>query len=474
MRSQLSSTDFAGVLADIVATWDPCEAEDPQTTDVALPSAARMEQVEVAEIIIGSPDVDTDSPTRVKQKTLSGSANFYIEPLTATNSEFRTWLANTAGDDTALWTAYAPDEWLQRAPGGAKTQATYSDGEADLAVTGVSFGTAQAFCAAQNKRLATEIEWDLAASNEVLEDLTDNAQDWVSDWEAYGPGPDNTTNRQVLRGANGILEADLYHRDFALDEPEATAARQSARVRCAATEVAIGGRSFTREVFRDDFNSKDWPELIDDPLEAKYHPENYHLDIHQHHSQGVVVRTLASTLDEGRIDVDLFIERNNTGAGSEAYRFGIAFGRADELMTLTLEPDEFNNNSFLACVRPLDPVLETESEPGPGGNSVPLNLISNPQSPDDKGRVAMFGPANNHTGHRCEGSATSIEVEVTDIDNAVRMSVVLIDGKLEAWVNETPVDTATSLSSIDVYGFFSQTYERPRSHIHFDDVIISN
>ena len=465
MRGMLRGTDFSGVLAEIVDTWDECTAEDgPLVSEATLPSAARMEHVMLDEIVIGSPEVDEGDVELVPQKTLDGSADYYIEPLTATNIEFRTWLANTAGNDPDQWEAHAPIDWLERAPAGASTQAIYAPDTADLPVFGVSYETANAFCASQNKRLPTEIEWELAATSDRLEDLTDEAHDWETDWEAYGPGPDDAADRQVLRGTNAILESDLYYRGFAPVDLEATAARQNARVRCAASEVAIGGRAFTNVLVEEDFNDLGWPEFEDDPLELDYHPENYHLDVHLDHSQGAIVRGLESPLTAGRMDVDLFIERSNTGAPSNAgYRFGTVFGRSNQLYTLTVEPDEFSGNRFLACIVTLDPVMVEA-----------LDLEANPLSATSPGRPAMYGTdRQNHHGQKCLIAEQSIDVPVSNIDDPLRLSVVLVDGELEAWVNDQLVDTFDELSSIDVYGFFSQTYERPRSHIHYDDLRIS-
>jgi hypothetical protein len=260
-----------------------------------------------------------------------------------------------------------------------------------------------------------------------------------------------------------VLELDHYFRVFALDTLDATAARQYARVRCAADEVALGGRSFSNIVFEDDFNSIEWPQIDEEPVELDYHPENYHLDVRDQHSELTVVRALAEPLTEGRIDIDTFIERNNTSTDEGNFRFGGVFGSGEQLFTLTAQPDEFTGDAFLACLQPLDADLLAD-----------LDLAANALAVGNAGRVGSSGPGENHYGENCDGADSFAEVPVTSIDSPLQLALVLSGGELEAWVNDTLVGTIDSLSSLDSYGLYNQTYHRQRTHIHFDNVTISN
>ncbi len=462
MQRTLRGVDFGGALADIVADWDVCPGqEEPVPAVATLPSAAGMEHVTAASVTVGSPSATADGPNLLAPRTLDGAADYYIEPVTVTNALFRAWIVRAAGDDAAAWRRLAPADWLERAPGGAATQSTYADGTADQPVKGLTWATAGEYCASQGKRLPTEVEWELAAVGDVLTDLADESQDWVDKWEAYGPGPSDATGRQVLRGANGTLKADSYYRVFAPDAPEATAARLYARIRCAADQVAVGGRTFPTVITQDDFNGLGWPTTKDNGFELGYHPENYHLDVSKAHAQLAVVRALEKPLAEGRVDVDAFIERNNTGTSTGEHRFGLVVGDKDKLYVLSVQPDEQGRTAFTACFTPIEPALADE-----------LGLTAEALASTNAGRFATFGPDTVDYNRDCNETPEPKTVNVTSIDSPVELSVVLADGQVEAWVNEVLVATSGDVPAIGFYGFASQNYNRTRSHTHIDQVTI--
>ena len=463
MQSAMRGLDFGGSLGDILASWNACPGQDEVApASVVLPSAAGMAHVTAATVTVGSPSVTADTPNVSVAHTQDGSADFYIEPVTVTNALFRAWIVRVAGDDAVAWRRLAPTDWLERAAGDAATQATYADGTADQPVQGVRYATASEYCASQGKRLPTEVEWELATANGVLVDLADEAQDWVTNWEAYGPGPPDATGRQVLRGVDGALKADPYYRTFAPDSPEATTARTYARIRCAADQVATGGRAFPTVITQDDFSAIEWPTTNDNGFELGYHPEAYHLDVSNEHSQLAVVRALTEPLTVGRIDIDAYIERINTGISTGEHRFGLVVGGKEQLFALSVQPDEKGRTTFLACLTQIEPAVAEK-----------LNLAQDALSPSNVGRYATLGRDNTDYDRDCSEAAQSTTVEVTTIDSPIRLSFVQSEGQAEVWVNEVLVTTMDKLPAIEIYGFMSQNYNRTRSHVHIDQVTVS-
>lgn len=463
MQRTLRGVDFGGALADIVNDWEACPGQEEAAPAAAtLPSAAGMEHVTTATITVGSPSATADGPNLLAPRTLDGSADYYIEPVTVTNALFRAWIVRAAGDDADAWRRLAPADWLERAPGGAATQSTYADGTADQPVKGVTWATAGEYCTSQGKRLPTEVEWELAAVGDVLTDLADESQDWVDKWDAYGPGPTDATGRQVLRGANGTLKADPYYRVFAPDTEQATAARLYARIRCAADQVAVGGRTFPTVIAQDDFNGLGWPTTKDNGFELGYHPENYHLDVSKAHAQLAVVRAVEKPLTEGRVDVAAFIERNNTGTSTGEHRFGLVTGSKEQLYVLSVQPDEKGRTAFTACFTPMEPAMVDG-----------LGLTAEALSASNAGRFATVGPDTVDYNRDCKETTDPKTVTVTSIDSPLELSVVLADGRIEAWVNEVLVATVDKAPAIGFYGFASQNYNRTRSHTHIDQVTIS-
>ena len=179
-----------------------------------------------------------------------------------------------------------------------------------------------------------------------------------------------------------------------------------------------------------------------------------------------MVKAIPEGLKTGRIDTDLFVERNNTGTGDGKVSLR---GRLRPRRR-ALHPDAPTGRihrasaSRLASCRSAEELAEAE-----------LELADSPLEATGHGAASRsVGPNENHLRRGLLSTRTLRSTcPLTNIDSPVRLTVVSSDGKIEAWVNDVLVESSVNVGQIDIYGFVSQTYHRPRSHIHFDDLLIS-
>lgn len=446
-----------GTTTTVAAGLEP-QPTDPAATTTTMPDTAAAEPpsgVGMAHVVIAAPsigtDVDSDSPHYIAPRNLEGPIEFYVDMTATTNADFRRWLASFAGDDPALWIEYAPDGWLDKAPGGAATQATYPEGSGDEAVRGVRWQAAANYCESQSKRLPTEIEWELAAVGDHLVDRAAAPQDWVAEPEAYGELPEGD---RVLRGTDPALDVDLYYRLYLEDRPEATVARANAGVRCAADEVAEGTAEPAAGgdvVYSDDFvdESAAWPKSDTEGFTVGYHgPDDYHVESSEPHQSVIVLR--GGVFDEVIIETEVSVLKTE-GVGN--FRYGLAVGSRDQgLLLLTVQPSAGGNE--------LDWCVQMVSEA----------LANTLRASGDA--FASFAPGDTVVGHEgevCSGLAGGTAA-VTAEDNTLRVELfpagatVLLDGAVLESV-DVPI-------AVEEYGFFVQTYHMDRAHIHYGSITV--
>lgn len=444
-----------------------CEGLDGNNDDVAQPDEAQTagDETQPSEDndVTGAADTPTLPSPEGMVEVSDGELRFHVDEHPVTNTDFREWVSFDAKNDPERWEELVPAPWLVGFED-RQTQATYPDGEGDLAVRGVTWDSASEYCRQLGKGLVTETQWAVAATAGKLQQLEDEAQDWVREWEAFAESTDDTEGKQVLRGNDRLDQLDLDARVFVTTDPEATAVRKNARIRCSADEVSKGGRSFSNSVV-DDFTRIQWPVTPKgDFFELDYHsdPAVYHLDIDQQHSHGVVAKTLPEPMEAGRIDLELFVEREFTGPSKEQYRFGAVVGDGEQLWTLTVQPDEAQGGTLLACFLPLEQSLAGR-----------LGSELNKSSSDEGVYESATFADNNHYGEKCNEAGTSKEIAVQSIDDPIDMSVVAEDGKIQGWVNAELIEEVESVQSIDSYGMYNQIFHRPRAHVHYDKLTIS-
>ncbi len=408
------------------------------------------------------PEIGTDDPGDDHYRaraTLDEPVHVFLDEQAISNQQFRAWLVSAAGDEANRWRELAPDSWIRDAPAGAVTQATYAAGADDEPVVGIRPMAAEGYCGFTDKRLPTEIEWELAAVSGLLQDVGE-IQEWVSGWDEYGPGVEEPA--RVLRGATDLLEPDLYYRFILVDEADHTVARARAGFRCAADEVRdppsatpVSGEI----VYSDDFCSfdKDWPLVVGDGFDIGYHlPCFYHLESSEQHGTVAVV-TGSDSMVPITIETDVLIR--NTAESNGNFRYGLMTGSAGAgYLVFTVQPAREGDRFFLDwCVQPsVDALVEALERSGE--------------------RYAGYAPAegspDRHAGETCSDGLASGRAEVESLDKSTLTmrtaddSVTLaIDGED---VGEAPVPMPTG----DV-GMLVQTYHMPLAHLHFDRLVVT-
>ncbi len=407
------------------------------------------------------PEIGTDDPGDDHYRaraTLDEPVHVFLDEQAISNQQFRAWLVSAAGDEANRWRELAPDSWIRDAPAGAVTQATYAAGADDEPVVGIRPMAAEGYCGFTDKRLPTEIEWELAAVSGLLQDVGE-IQEWVSGWDEYGPGVEEPA--RVLRGATDLLEPDLYYRFILVDEAEHTVARARAGFRCAADEVRdppsatpVSGEI----VYSDDFCSfdKDWPLVVGDGFDIGYHlPCFYHLESSEQHGTVAVV-TGSDSMVPITIETDVLIR--NTAESNGNFRYGLMTGSAGAgYLVFTVQPAREGDRFFLDwCVQPsVDALVEALERSGE--------------------RYAGYTPAegspDRHAGESCSDGLASGRAEVESLENTLTMRAgddavtLAIDGED---VGEAPVPMPTG----DV-GMLVQTYHMPLAHLHFDKLVVT-
>lgn len=456
-------------LAGLVDTWagsDDCATDIGAIAGSRIPPDAGMSHVEIVEPAIGTSDFEQDAVHYREPMTLGEAADFWVNDELVSNDEFRSWLVNVAKDDPDEWRRLAPDSWIQNAPGGAATQATYPDGEDQSPVVGAGYEAAELYCQFEDKYLIKEVQWELAAANGYFEWGT--TQEWVADHDSYGPGiPDD---QRVLRGTDDTVQPDLYYRLAVIDDIERPIGRQFATIRCAADETrALSGLSDVNAVYSDDFVdfANEWPRPQGtDGFDIGYHaPSYYHVESSDEHRQVLVVDDLEPT-GAALVKSNAFIRNASEDPGN--FRYGVAVGTREqgEFVTFTVQPEQVGDDLTLHwCLEHLasdDPLVTSLTESGDGYGSYLL--------PEGSPRHRAEAP--------CESGLASGRIDVDQFENTLAMTVdgsdvslSIDEQRLEITAGELELDQALQLDSA---GFFVETFHKDLVHIHFDTIEVSS
>ncbi len=430
------------------------------TTSVdAEPSGVGMVLVSIEEPVVGTDDFEANPDNYRELVPIDGPIVFHVDELVVTNGDFRDWVIEVAQNDPEEWKRIVPASWLDGVEG-VETHASYPSGEDETAVVGARWETAAEYCGGIGKHLVTEIEWELAAVNGHLRDLEAGRQDWVAEPGDYGDEPPE--GQRMTRGNDNTTQRDPYYRLSLVDTAESTAARAGARIRCAASEVQAGpvpGGGLANDEYRDDFTSLDggWPKDEDETFALGYHlPDAYHLEPHQPHARGAVVRNTSDSLADVHIQAGIFIVRSRMGEVEGNYRFGVTAGSPNTgFLLFTVQPDEASGGRHDWCLSMMDDRLTT--------------MLA------DANRAWYQAPLlpESHEGEFCAGGLNSGSIEVADIDDPVVMSIEISADDVVVTLNGREVRTPGISIPVDAYGFFAQTYAKNKVHIHFDDIDVT-
>lgn len=397
-----------------------------------LPSSAGMVQIPGGSYIIGA-DLSGSQYAAPLEITLEP---YWLDRFEVNNSQYAQFLAETEAE--------APTNWVNGSP---------PAGKENYPVRGLTWSDANNYCNWQNKRLPAEAEWEVAArggqgflfpwgdeqtavslpdddtypsgsippnrSSFGLFDMAGNVWEWVDD--PYAPVPDG---QEVARGGAFDFLKDMAYR--LQGDPSLPTMIASTGMRCAASEVAVVPDETI--LLEDDFSNPEsgWPELKEDTAWRGYHPPDfYHVEATgQNQIATAVFGTNQANISlETGVFVDILESENG------AYRYGLLLRQVDsqKFYAFTVAP---RSNEW-AVLKASPAGIETL----------------------DSGTVASL-------------QGDSVESEnVLRVDASGSMFSFFVNGRIVTTVSDS------SYSSGD-YGFYVESFDETRVHVHYDSLTV--
>jgi len=393
------------------------------------PSSDGMVQITAGTYTVG---LDQGGPNYapVQETTLD---EFWIDRYEVTGSEYAAYLDDTGSDPPATWS------------GG-----TLPGGRDDHPVQGVTYEMAADYCDWANKRLPAEAEWEVAArgsggllfpwgdvENAValpqgqsypvgsvpanqsafgVFDMAGNVWEWVAE-----PYAEVNDGQQVLRGGAHDFLKDMAYR--LIGNPEVPTMFTTAGFRCAADEVELTDDESL--LVSEDFTNPEsgWPEVDEDSVLSGYHPPDYY-HVQSGEPNHISTAYFGGSFENVTVASDVFVDSANTENG--LFRYGLIVRRiGDQFYAFTVDPRRQRWDVLKGTAEGLITLAEGEIDSLQGLNSA------------DALRVDAGGPSLSFS----------------------------INGQVVSQISDSDY-------GIGDVGFYVETFDEERAHIHFDSLTI--
>ncbi len=398
-------------------------------TGGSLPTSENMVFIPEGTYTVGSDNGGANyAPTQ--QVELAG---FWLDRTEVTNAQFAQYIADTGTEPPSHWGNEGPPSDADPNP-----------------VHGGSWAVAQDYCQWAGKRLPTEAEWEVAARGSLgllypwgndpnavslptddtypvasqpanrspfgLYDMSNNVWEWVDE-----PYVDPAPGEQVARGGSYNFFKDLTYR--LQGDPTAPSMVNTTGFRCAADEVEeVADPNI---ILQDDFTDETsgWPVAETDAIKTGYHPPDYY------HVQAARFDQIAtafrdSSVSDVSLEANVFVDSTDTPDGN--FRYGLAARRnGDSYYAFTVSPRTNTWAIFKSSPDGLETLAEGE-----------ITTLQNSADAPDLLRADLSG----------------------------NTLFFYINGELITQL------TDSSYSNGEI-GFFVQTLDEERAHVHYDDFL---
>ncbi len=397
-----------------------------------LPTSEGMVQIPGGTYTVGA-DLSGGQYAPPQQITLEP---FWIDRFEVSNGQYAAFLAENDAAPPSNWRGSSPPVGRDSYP-----------------VRGLTWDDADAYCDWQNKRLPTEAEWEVAARGEQgllfpwgdsqtgvnlpsddtyasgsvpanrssfgVFDMAGNVWEWVD--EPYVDVPDG---QEVARGGAFDFLKDMAYR--LRGAPSLPTMIASTGVRCAATEVEVVPDEVV--FLTDDFSNPEsgWPDLKEATAWRGYHPPDfYHVEATG--QEQIATAVFGADVENVSLESRVFTDIVATEDGE--YRYGLLLRQVD-------------NRQFYA-------------------------FTVAPRS----GQWAILKASQAGLEELQAGSVEGLQGNSVDTANSLRVDAS--GSTFSFFINGRIITTITDSSYANGdFGFFVQTFDETRAHIHYDELTV--